>query len=80
VAVDDVGTVYIADTGADRLLKIAADGKVQVIVGRTGDPGFVDGAAGQAKVKGPQGLAWSPTTNSLIFVDTGNSAIRKVGF
>ena len=87
------GSIFLADAGEqNRILKISAQGDVQVLVG--GQEGFVDSTADQIasnqpgpqdhisnKSKGslhtPSGIALDNKGN-LYIADTGNHAIRKL--
>ena len=76
VAVDDDGTVYIADAGDNnRIRKIGAGGVVSTLAG--GVEGFADDVGSAAAFHTPSGLACDG--DGIIYVaDTGNHAIRKV--
>jgi sugar lactone lactonase YvrE len=76
VAVDDDGTLYIADAGDNnRIRKIGAGGVVTTLAG--GAEGFADGAGGAAAFHTPSGLACDGDGNVYV-ADTGNHAIRKI--
>ena len=69
------GTLYIAETGANRIVKIT-DGQTVVVAG-SGEDGFVDGPAAQAAFSAPQCVAVGG--DGAVYVsDTANSAIRKI--
>lgn len=78
VAVDGVGTVYVVDSNADRVLAIDAAGIITTIAG-TGEAGFTgdSGPASAAELNNPQGVAVDALGN-LYIADTGNSRIRRV--
>ena len=85
VAVDNSGTVYVADQGNHSIRKITA-GVVSTLAGG-GVMGFVDGAAAAARFNTPGGVATycgpaSQTTSSVIgnvyVADTNNTRIRVV--
>ena len=72
------GTLYIADTGNNRIRKISAAGTITTIAGN-GDSGY-SGDGGQAtlaEMNGPSGVALDSSGNVYV-VDTFNSAIRKI--
>jgi sugar lactone lactonase YvrE len=85
VAVDAAGNLYIADTGNNRICKVAASTKVLTVVvnattGTTrpranysGD----GGAATAATLRAPSAIAVDAAGN-LYIADTGNNRIRKV--
>ncbi len=78
VAVAPDGTIYVADTGQHRVRMIGTDGRITTVAG-TGSAGFSGdgGRAALAQLRGPQGLAVSPT-GDLLIADTGNARIRAV--
>ncbi|HTC35001.1 MAG TPA: hypothetical protein VK724_16615 [Bryobacteraceae bacterium] len=63
VAVDAAGDIFVADTGKNRVLKIAPDGTQSTIGG-----GFSQ----------PQGV-FADSAGNVFVTDTGNSALRKIG-
>lgn len=76
LAVDDAGTVWVADTYNDRIRRIGRDGTVTTVAG-TGKPGNADGVGAAAAFDTPSAIA--VTTNGTLYVaDTGNNAIRRV--
>jgi len=78
VAVDAVGGLYIADTGAHRVLRRDPDGTVVVIAG-TGAAGFSGdgGPAIAAELRGPTDVAVAP--DGVVFIaDHLNDRVRVV--
>lgn len=78
VVVDQLGNVYIADTGNQRLRKVDVAGTISTFAGR-GRPGFSGdgGPATEARLFLPTGsLAVDGT--AVYFSDTGNQRIRGV--
>lgn len=78
LAVAPDGTVYVADTGHDRVRRIDTDGTVTTVAGN-GVAAF-DGDGGQgsrASLKGPRAVALGPD-GELYIADTGNNRIRRV--
>ena len=76
IAVDGNGTIYVADTGNNRIRKIASIGTVSTLAGN-GTAGFGDGVGTAAIFSGPRGIAVNG--NGTIYVaDTGNNRIRKI--
>jgi thiol-disulfide isomerase/thioredoxin len=67
--------LYIADSGHHRILVTDPDGRFLAQIG-TGEPGFADGGAGEARFRGPQGMTL--LDGALIVADTLNHAIRRV--
>ena len=78
LAVDDAGTLYIAEFEGHRVRRIAADGKISTVAG-TGQSGFRgDGsAAASALLSYPAGLALD-RSGALYIADSGNNRIRKI--
>ena len=70
------GKLYVADTGNHRIVEIdPADGSVLRSFG-SGTAGLVDGEAGEARFRRPQGLA---VLGGLLYVaDTENHALRSI--
>ena len=78
VAVDDTGTVDIADQDNDRIEQMTATGTIMPLAG-TGTPGFNgDGLAATAtQLLSPGALALAGD-HTLYFVDKGNQRVRKL--
>lgn len=69
------GSLYVAETGAHRILKITG-GAVEVLAG-CGEEGFQDGAAVAARFSSPMGVAVD--AKGRVFVaDTVNGAVRCI--
>ena len=77
LAVDGLGTVYVADTTNNLLRKISSAGAVTTIAGVVGVSGSSDGTGSGALFNTPGGLAVD-TSGNLYLADTGNSTIRKI--
>lgn len=75
---DGAGGLFIADRGNHRIRRVAATGAISTYVG-TGSPGFSGdgGAASQAQLNAPAGVAVDGTGNLFIY-DVQNRRIRKV--
>ncbi|MGH9889140.1 MAG: hypothetical protein ACREBE_26640, partial [bacterium] len=78
VAADASGTVYIADTGNNRIRSIDGGGRIATKVG-DGTAGFFGdgGSSASARLSAPAGVAVDAAGNIYI-ADTGNNRIRKV--
>lgn len=72
------GSILIADTGNDRIRRVVPGGAITAWAG-TGSAGFSGdgGAATQARLNAPTGLALLPD-GSVLIADTGNDRIRRV--
>ncbi len=78
VAVDNVGNVYVADTGNSTIRRISSNGTVVTIAGLPGIAGHKDGAGIEAWFNQPRDLCVSPA-GFLYVADTGNASIRRIG-
>ena len=78
VAVDDMGDIFIGDTGNHRIRQVTPDGLMHTIAG-SGAAGFAgdSGPASDALLNGPQGL-FLDGAGDLYFADTGNDRIRRL--
>ena len=79
VAVDSVGNLYVADSGA-RIRKIFTSGIVNTIAG-AGARGYArdGGLATSATLNGATGLAVD-SKGDVFFADTANNAVRELAF
>jgi thiol-disulfide isomerase/thioredoxin len=66
--------LFISDTGNHRVLVCGLDGAIRDVIGVPGDPGFVNGAFGEAALDSPQGLALAGDT--LYIADRGTHSVR----
>ncbi len=69
--------LFIADSGHNRIVVADLDGRVTMTIG-DGQPGFGDGAAGEARFNHPQGLALDPVSERLFVADESNHSIRAI--
>jgi len=77
VAVDKSGNVYVADTGNNRIRKIAPGGEVVTIAGSS-MMAFADGRGiCCARFNKPEGIAIN-SFGDIVVADTGNHRIRKL--
>ncbi len=79
VAVGPDGSLFIADTGNQRVRRVGPDGIISTMAG-TGAVGFAGdgGPATQAKLNNPRSVAIGPD-GSLYIADWSNGRIRRVG-
>jgi uncharacterized repeat protein (TIGR02543 family) len=75
VAVDNNGTIFVADYYNHRIRKIDSSGNVTTVAGS--NSGFVDGDSTTARFSGPSGIALDSNGN-IIVADSGNNRIRKI--
>jgi hypothetical protein len=76
IDVNELGEVFIADTGNYVIRKLTLDGRLITIAGQAGVSGYADGPARTALFSGPIGLRHFET--SLYIADTANNVIRKL--
>jgi len=76
VAVDNLGNLFVADTGNNTIRKVMTNGVVTTIGGADGVIGGADGVGGSANFADPSGI--SEDGNGRIYVaDAGNNRISK---
>jgi hypothetical protein len=78
VAFGSDGSVYVADSGHDKVVRVHPDGTVTTVAG-TGDRGYSGdgGAAEQAQLNFPTDVTLGPD-GSVYIADRGNHRIRRV--
>jgi len=76
IAVDEIGTVYVADTNNHRIRKIGPSGYVTTLVG-SGNLGSEDGYGSAASFNKPHALAIDGSGNVYV-ADQLNHKIRKI--
>jgi sugar lactone lactonase YvrE len=78
VAADRFGNIYIADSGNDRIRRIAADGTITTLAGGgREDPCRFDGAATAVRLKHPAGVV-ADTAGTVYFNDYGHDIVCAV--
>jgi serine/threonine-protein kinase len=76
VSADEIGNIYVADTGNNRICKITSDGNVTTLAG-SGISDYADGRGTDACFREPEGVALD-TSGNIYVADTGNHRIRKI--
>ncbi|MDO8545551.1 MAG: NHL repeat-containing protein [Opitutaceae bacterium] len=77
IAVNSLGTIYVADTGNHTLRVVTAAGAVGTLAGAAGVSGSTDGSGSGALFAYPDGVAVDGSGN-LYIADHDNHTIRKV--
>jgi len=75
---DNKGNLYVADTNANRIRKIALGSGMITTVAGLGTSGTADNVDAQsAQFNAPRGLAFDSTGSFMYIADSGNNRIRK---
>ncbi len=77
LAIDQSGSVYVADTGNNVIRKITPDAVVTTLAGTAGGGGSADGTGSAAAFNGPLGVVVDSNGNVYV-TDSLNSTIRKI--
>ena len=77
VAVDNSGTVYVADSANNTIRKITPSGMVSTLAGLAGWQGSADGTGSNARFNHPYGLIVDGSGNVYV-AENGNCTIRKI--
>nr|MBP7143420.1 immunoglobulin domain-containing protein [Opitutaceae bacterium] len=77
IAVDSLGTIYVADEGNHIIRKVLPNGTVSTLAGIAGFGGAADGSAVTARFRFPKGVAIA-NAGFIYVADTFNHAIRRV--
>ena len=78
VAVDNAGTLYVADYNNHTIRKITSGGVVTTLAGTAGMAGFTNGTGSEARFNQPAGVAVDDAGNLLYVADSGNHTIRQI--
>ncbi|KAJ1278698.1 hypothetical protein BS78_04G098300 [Paspalum vaginatum] len=78
VAVDDMGNVYVADTANLAIRKIGESGVTTIAGGKSNIPGYRDGPSDDAKFSTDFDVVYVKKMCSLLVIDRGNAALRKI--
>lgn len=76
LAIDSSGSLYVADTGNNRIRKVTPEGSVSTVAG-DGTSGYQDGPAASARFAGPLGVTVN-ARGEIYVADTYNDRIRKI--
>lgn len=77
IAVDDAGSIYVAERGRNAVSKITAAGVKSTLAGGRAGKGSRDGPGDQAQFHDPRGIVVD--RNGTVYVaDAGNHSIRKI--
>src|SRR5262249_49325909 len=75
IAVDNLGNIYVADTGNHTIRKITGAGIVTTLAGYALNTGSADGTSSSARFLDPEGIALG-SDGTIYVADTGNYTIR----
>jgi DNA-binding beta-propeller fold protein YncE len=77
VAVNTVGTVFVADTFNHTIRSITPDGNVSTIAGLAGNNGTTNGTGSAARFSFPSGIA-ADSSGNVYVSDSANHTIRRI--
>jgi Tol biopolymer transport system component len=77
IAVDQTGTLYVADFGNHTIRKISRAGVVTTLAGLAGSIGDADGEATAARFSQPSGIAVDGS-GTVYVVEVGNQTLRRI--
>jgi len=77
VAVDNTGTLYVADTNNHTVRRVSPSGIVTTFAGLAGSSGPLDGNASAARFNGPGGIVVG-SAGTVYVADTNNHTIRQI--
>jgi sugar lactone lactonase YvrE len=78
VCVDYSGNIYVSDVGTHVVYEVAEGGRIRVLAGSVGHPGFVNGVSGTAaRFNTPQGVCCDRSGNIYV-ADSANNRLRKI--
>jgi len=78
IAIDNNGTLYVADKGNNRVRAIQTDGTVTTIAGNSSSSPIADGIGTGATINAPAGIAVTPTGGTIYITDSENNKIRII--
>jgi hypothetical protein len=77
VAVDSTGVAFVADSANNTIRKVAVDGTVTTVAGKSGSAGTADGAGADARFSFPTCVVVA-AGGALYVCDSGNNTIRAI--
>lgn len=77
VAMGEDGSLYISDSYANTL-RVMRDGRVSLLAGADGLPGYADGSGARARFNHPVGITVDPRSGELLVADAYNHTVRAV--
>jgi DNA-binding beta-propeller fold protein YncE len=77
LGVDDLGNLYVADSGNHTIRKITPAGVMTTLAGSAGHGGTNDGVGGAARFASPLGVA-ADSAGNVYVADSRNNTIRKI--
>jgi len=77
IALDNLGNIYVADSGNNKIRKITPAGVVTTLAG-SGAAGRSDGTGMGASFNSPTGLVVDQPTGDIYVADSGNNRIRRI--
>ena len=77
LAMDDAGTLYVADEGAHTIRKVSREGVVTTLAGVVGKYGTADGIGANAQFRQPRGIAVDRAGNVYV-VENYDHIIRRI--
>lgn len=78
IAADNLGNIWIADSGDNTIRKLAPGGVVTTVAGLAGVSGSADGTGSAARFNYPEGIAFDPTSGNLYVADTESRTVRRL--
>jgi hypothetical protein len=76
LALDEDGSLLVADWGNNAIRRVAMDGTVSTVAGN-GEPGYADGEGGAARFRGPCAVVVDGN-GAILVADSGNNCIRMI--
>lgn len=78
ISIDNLGNLWVADTGNDTIRQVTASGVVTTVAGTAGAAGSTDGTNQTARFHTPWGIAVDLRNNNVFVADTYNYTLREI--